>query len=113
MAVIRGERVTLLFEQPGTTDPFGNPTPGEPRKLDVDGVLVAPGASSDVVESNRPDGVRVALTLHLPKTYADGAFDGAVVRGKQYRSVGAPLVWTESNTPTQWNMQQEMEAVDG
>lgn len=113
MAVIRGEAVTLLFEQPGTTDPFGNPTPGEPRKLDVDGVLVAPGASSDVVESNRPDGVRVALTLHMPKAYDGGAFDGAIVRGKQYRSVGAPLVWTESNTPTRWNMQQEMEAVDG
>lgn len=77
-------------------------------------VLVAPGACSDL-DASRPDGARVALTLHFPKSWCGAPLKGARVdlRGRRFRVVGDPVPYTAVNVPGCYNMPVEVEAVDG
>lgn len=77
-------------------------------------VLVAPGACSDL-DASRPEGARVALTLHFPKSWCGASLKGARVdlRGRRFRVVGDPVPYTASNVPGGYNMPVEVEAVDG
>ncbi|MGO3147087.1 MAG: hypothetical protein ACTIJ6_05340 [Leucobacter sp.] len=112
--MIRGETVVVEQELRTGTAP-GNTPIYEWVPETVDDVLVAPGAREDVVDSNRPEGVRVAWTLHFPKTF-NASLRGAriSVRGEEARSViGDPKPYTLANTPTRWHMPVELEAVDG
>lgn len=81
----------------------------------VEDVLVAPGPRDDVIDSNRPDGTKVAWTLHFPKTFNKSLRGARVkVRGDEARLVvGDPKPYTLANTPTRWWMPVELEAVDG
>lgn len=113
--MIVGETVVVHTPQVVGTDPGGAPIYGTPATATVDDVLVAPGARDDVLESNRPEGVRVAWTLHFPKTFA-GSLRGCSVSvrgGDPLRVVGDPQPYTDANTPTRWNRPVELEAVDG
>lgn len=100
------------FEAVGA-DPFGRPTTSEVVQ-EVENVLVCPGASSDVFESNRPDGASVKYTLHFPKTFS-GDLEGAKVevRGNWYDVVGRPDHYTMENTPGDWWMTVEAGGVNG
>ncbi|WP_148042333.1 hypothetical protein [Paraeggerthella hongkongensis] len=81
----------------------------------VEGVLVAPGATSDVAGSARPDGTKVAFTLAFPKGY-DRSLRGCRVsiagEPGEYAVVGDPRPCRE-NCPTKWWMAVEVEACDG
>lgn len=93
----------------------GNTPIYETEKETVDDVLVAPGSRSDVIDSNRPDGVDVQYTLHFPKPY-DSDLTGASisVRGEDPLDVvGSPRPYTLANTPTRWWMPVEVGRVDG
>lgn len=80
----------------------------------VPGVAVAPGATSDVTDSTRPDGTRVALTLGFPKTFTASLRGCRVsVRGKKYAVIGDPQPLTAENVPGSLNRPVEVEAVDG
>lgn len=113
--MIRGERVRV--ERPvdtGETTPGGNAVVewvGE----DVDDVLVAPGPRNDLVESTRPDGVRIAWTLHFPKGYPATLRGARIsVRGQDpCRVVGDPQHYTEANTPGRWSMPVELAGREG
>lgn len=80
----------------------------------VANVVVTPGATSDVLDSTRPDGTRVAFTLGFPKTFAEPLRGCHVlVRGIECAVIGDPQPHTESNVPGPWNYTCEVECVDG
>lgn len=113
--MIVGESVTVRRQTVTGTDPGGGPIYGAPTTEIVHDVLVAPGPREDVVDSNRPDGTRIAWTLHFPKPYATSLRGAEVsVRGGPFRRVvGDPQPYTLANTPTRWWMPVELEDVDG
>lgn len=106
--------VTVLRPNPtGAADPFGAPVEGESVEEAVDGVLVTPGATADL-DPSRPEGVRVAYTVHFPKGY-DKSLRGCsvVIGGKVYRVIGDPKPYMADGTPGPWDMAAEVEVVDG
>lgn len=110
--LLRGQDVEVIHRVDGEPDELGAPTVTERRET-VRNVLVCPGATADVVESMRPDGVVVAYTLAFPKPY-DADLRGAEVeiRGKRYRVIGDPRPCV-GNCPTAWWLRVEVERHDG
>lgn len=120
--MIRGVDVTVTHPTVKTVDNakqldrFGNHVPGTPVTETVHDVLVSPGATSDL-EASRPEGVRVAYTLHFPKSYT-GTLEGATVTLPApwtgvYRVIGDPREYIDANTPTPWHMPVEVEVAHG
>lgn len=114
--MISGTTVTVLRPNFDGFDRFGEPVEVEPTAETVDNVLIAPGATEDL-EASRPDGVRVDLTLHFPKTYNQDLRGCSVVLTGQYSGtysvIGEPKPYMDSNTPTKWHMPVEVVAVHG
>lgn len=80
----------------------------------VDGVLVAPGSTSDLADAIRPHGTTAALTLAFPKTFGKPLRGcRVVVRGRELAVVGDPQPCTAANCPTRWWYTVEVEDVDG
>jgi hypothetical protein len=80
----------------------------------VDDVLIDPMTGGDIVDSNRPDGKRIDLTLHFPKTFTESLECAEVeVRGARYRVIGAPEPYAAANTPTRWNYPVRVVRSDG
>ena len=80
----------------------------------VANVVVTPGATSDVLDSTRPDGTRVAFTLGFPKTFAEPLRGcRVIVRGIECAVIGDPQSYTAGNVPGAWNYTAEVERVDG
>ena len=99
-------------------DRLGMPVDGEPAEDVVEGVLVTPGPTSDM-DASRPDGVTVACTMHLPKSYT-ASVEGCRVMLPEpwheeggYRVVGRPLPYMAANTPGRWNRAAELEVAHG
>lgn len=80
----------------------------------VQNVVVTPGATSDVLDSTRPDGTRVAFTLGFPKTFT-ASLRGCrvIVRGVECAVIGDPHPYTAENVPGAWNYTAEVARVDG
>lgn len=97
----------------GATDPFGAPVEGDPERETVDGVLVTPGATSDL-DATRPEGVSVALTVHFPRGYGK-SLKGCMVEhgGEAYRVIGDPQPYMDAGVPGPWTVPVEVERVDG
>lgn len=75
--------------------------------------VVCPGSTSDL-GAERPNGVRIAYTLHFPKTYKGDLRGCSVeVRGIRYDVVGDPQRTAEAATPGPWNMAVEVARADG
>lgn len=93
-------------------DDLGEPVSASAERVEC-AVVVAPGSTSEL-DASRPNGVRVSLTLHLPKTW-ERPLKGATVelRGRTYRVIGDPQPYTAANVPGPYNMPVEVEAVDG
>lgn len=110
--MIRGETVTVLRPTRAGKDALGMPVEGEPVETAVGNVLVKPGTAAVPGGDNRPDGVTVAYTLYFPDTYT-GELDGCdvVVRGRKCRVVGHPDRYDPH--PTAWNMECEVQRVEG
>lgn len=80
----------------------------------VQNVVVTTGATSDVLDSTRPDGTRVAFTLCFPKTFTAPLRGCRVlVRGIECAVIGDPQPYTAVNVPGAWNYTAEVERVDG
>lgn len=112
-----GVDVDVVMRVQTGTDAFANPT-YEDVPAKVHGVLVAPGSTSDL-DATRPEGVRVAYTLHFPKAFT-GLLDGARVKVPrpdggvdECRVIGSPRPYQGDLTPGPWNLPVEVEAVDG
>ena len=93
-------------------DDLGEPV-GAKTTTETLGVLVCPGATSDLDET-RPYGVTVAYTLHFPKTYTQPLKDCLIdVRGVEYKVIGDPKPYTPENTPGAFNLTVEVTRTDG
>lgn len=114
--MIRGVAVEVLRPTVGAADRFGNPTKGQPTSETVEDVLVSPGATVDL-EAARPEGVKVAYTLHFPKSYAESLEGCSVILpapwAGEYRVVGNPRPYIDANTPTRWHTPVEVEEAHG
>lgn len=106
---------TVIVEEFGEAvkDPYGKPI-HTVFESEVSNVLVSPGTTGDVIESNRTDGVKVAYTLYFPNPYT-GSLEGkrVNVRGEWFNVVGSPRPYNPVTTPTAWNMVVEVVKVDG
>lgn len=112
---MRGEEVTIRTHVQVGTDPYGAPVT-EPQEEAVENVLVAPGSLADLGE-DRPEGVDVAYSLCIPRTYS-GDLEGAEVqvRGEWLRVIGHPDRidgFGGRGCPTDWNMVCEVGTTHG
>lgn len=114
--MFRTATATVLRPGEPSRDRFGNDVPGKASEESVAGVLVVPGATADL-EASRPDGVKVAYTLHFPKSYTAGLDGCEVVLPEPwagtYRVVGDPRPYMGANTPGRWDRAVEVEAAHG
>lgn len=111
-SLIEGETVTIV-RPTVTRDDVGDTTYGEPERDVLDGVAVIPGSTADL-DADRPEGVTIAYTLCLPKTYQKPVRGCWVeVRGERLRVVGDPRPYLASNTPGPWNYTVGVERADG
>lgn len=109
--MISPETVTVISDGLEYDD-LGEPVGGTATETDVSAV-VAPGATGDL-GSDRPEGVKVAYTLHFPKTWTASLRGCKVrVRGELYSVVGDPQAYTAENTPGKWNRPVEVTRTDG
>ena len=84
------------------------------QEATVQNVVVTPGAASDVLDSTRPDGTRVAFTLGFPKSFTAPLRGCRVlVRGIECAVIGDPQPYAAESTPGPWNYTAEVARVDG
>jgi len=113
---MKGRAVSVSLRDRTARDAFGNDAEAYANPVEVGNVIVQRGACEEL-GSERHEGVRVALTLHFPKTWA-GRLRGAKVElsgeyAGTYRVIGDPMPYQPELCPTDWNMPVEVEAVDG
>ena len=108
-----GETVTVITRSKSGVDAFREPVYTRQR-IAVPNVLVAPKTTQDLNGSLRLAGDTSAVELHFPKTFT-GSLAGALVevRGVQYQVDGAPIPYTEANTPLAWWLPVTGVRVDG
>ena len=124
VAMIKGVTVTVKTPKQVMTqdtppkpvlDRFGNATYTYTSET-VNNVLVAPGATQDL-DAARPEGVKVAYTLHFPKSFT-GSLEGCIVTlpapwAGDYRVVGDPHPYIDIDCPTPWHLPAEVEEAHG
>ena len=113
--MIRGETVTVNRPYQTGTDRFENIVYGMTGES-VGNVLIAPG-STELLDASRPEGAKVAYSLHFPKGYT-GSLDGCTVTlpspwSGTYKVIGDPRPYMDANTPTSWDRPVEVEAAHG
>lgn len=112
LGLIAGEAVTVRTPTAGYDEHMEEVVTWD--ETDVENVVVTPGATSDVLDSTRPDGTRVAFTLGFPKSFTAPLRGCRVtVRGIECAVVGDPQPYTAANVPGAWNYTAEVERVDG
>lgn len=113
--MITGE--TVILEKKGTAgvNSMNETVYGDPVLEGIDNVLVDPGATSDLTDSNRTGGSVTTMTLHFPKAYDSYSFKGlrVKVRGVWGEVVGDPSYYTEAATPGTWNYPVEVRFNNG
>ena len=112
--MITGETVEVVSRQKVGTDALNSPVFEWVSEGEVEDVLVAPGSTSDVEGSIRPDGVEVVFSLHWPKADARSLKGKRVkVRGESFAVIGDPRPFTDANTPGRWNRPVQVSEVNG
>lgn len=108
-----GETVTVRTRKQTGVDRYNNAVWADVDET-VGNVLVSPGATTDALESTRPDGVTIDYTLYFPKSYTGTLDHGQVcVRGEWLYVVGAPRPYDLVNCPTSWCMVVEVTRTNG
>lgn len=110
--MISGETVRVAHVSGAVDWTLGEePTYDEP--VDVANVVVVPSTEGES-DHLRPDGVRVAYTLHFPRGYARSLRGAKVtVRGDECRVIGDPRPYTEANVRGPWTMPVQVGRSDG
>lgn len=103
MAMIKGITIKLYKKQQIGTDGFNHPVHEEVYE-EVENVLVTPGASDDIVNTQDLNGKKAVYTLAIPKGDTHDWMDATVeFFGRRWRTFGFPLEGIESNIPLDWN----------
>lgn len=111
VSLILDEEVAVIREA-AALDDLGEPVGSEASREAVR-CVVCPGSTSDL-GAERPNGVRIAYTLHFPKTYKGDLRGCSVeVRGERFSVAGDPMRMSEAATPGPWNMAVEVARADG
>lgn len=112
--MIRGETVEVWAPQAGDPDEFNTPGPVSWHlEATVENALVAPGGTDDLGAA-RPQGDRIDLTIHMPRTHTAALRGKRVrVRGAMYEVRGDPVAYTPENTPGPWDRPVPVVRVDG
>lgn len=112
LGLIAGESVTVRTPAVGYDEHMEEVSSWSGRV--VEGVVVHPGATSDVFDGTRPDGARVAFTLGFPKTFT-ASLRGCrvIVRGVECAVIGDPHPLTAESVPGPWNYTAEVATVHG
>lgn len=111
--MIRGETVYVSVVERGEDDRLGVPSRSHAEPVEVCPVLVVPSTSDDS-SYERPDGMRVAYTLHFPRGYSADLRGALVtVRGVPYKVVGDPHPYSEANVRGPWTMPVQVVRADG
>lgn len=111
--MFRGETVTVETKVVAGKDTHGNAV-YELISADVSNVLIAVGATTEVADGNRENGVKVVYKLYFPKTFG-GSLEGARINvyGEWFDVIGDPRPWLNPMTPTEWNRVVEVTAYHG
>ncbi len=111
-------RTIKLLRPVYVVDRFNNRVADGYTEEVVHNVLIQPGKSIDL-GPDRPDGEKVDLTLHFPKSYDGAPLSGCLVElpGSyaslgRLRVVGEPVKY-EYDCPTKWNMSVGLEVSHG
>ena len=91
---MRGETITLIHRVKAGEDPGGGII-WDTSEETVEDVLIQDGSQSNSTDPIRPDGIRTAKTIHMPRAWP-------------YRSP-----YTGGMTPTRWNLTVELAATRG
>ena len=116
MGRIKGETISVALRKSASRDSFGNELKDWDKAQDVSNVLIVPG-KCEQLDATRPEGVKVALTLHFPKSWTSDLRGAKVTLTGRYAGtymvIGEPMPYMDANTPNDWDMPVEVEAVDG
>ena len=105
--------VVEVFRPSHATDAHGNQVKSNEASEQVENVLPAPVSTADL-GAERPDGVRIDMVFHFPKSYTQSLKDCHIVyRGTRFRVVGNPQPYLLELTPGAWNRAVEAVEVDG
>lgn len=106
---MRGETITLIHRVKAGEDPGGGII-WNTREEQVDDVLIQDGSQSNSTDPTRPDGIRTAKTIHMPRAWPYRSLRGAKARidGVEYTVIGDPRPYTGGITPTRWNLTVEL-----
>ena len=107
--------VDVRLPKASSPDPFMSDTGAYSEPVTVEGALVAPGATDDV-GPERPEGVSVDYTVHVPRSF-DSPLRGAQVKvdGEWLDVVGDPRAYPDAALPSwfPWNRKCEVGHVSG
>ena len=111
---MKGETITLIHRTPAGHDPGGGII-WDTEQETVEDVLIQDGSLSNLTDGIRPDGIRVAKTIHMPPAWPYRSLRGAkaVIDGVAYTVIGDPRPYTGGITPTRWNLTVELAATRG
>ena len=110
--MIKGITVTLYERLQSGTDPFGEPVYTE-TQTPVDGVLVTPTASEEVVTELQVYGRRSVYELCIPKGDSHDWENRKVgFFGQVFRSFGPVTEYIEANVPLRWNRKVKVERIE-
>lgn len=92
---MRGETITLIHRVKAGEDPGGGII-WNTREEQVDDVLIQDGSQSNSTDPIRPDGIRTAKTIHMPRAWPYRSLRGAKARidGVEYTVIGDPRPYT-------------------
>ena len=107
--MIKGIKVTLYEKKETGTDPFGHPV-YEEMPVDVENVLVAPSATTEVLDVLNITGKKAVYDIAIPKgddhTWKDCRID---FFGESWRVFGLPKQGIDENVPGRWNQRWMVE----
>lgn len=111
--MLKGDTVIVEAKVKTGKDAHENPV-YETVETTVGGVLIAPGPTTDLPDSNRPEGVTVAYSIYWPKTFNESLRGKRVkINGGWYDVIGDPKPWEYPPPPTGWHMVSEVTATHG
>ncbi len=112
--MLNGEGVTIT-RKTKDYDEFGDAVEAVETEH-VDNVLFGSPSTSDLAESDRPDGFTAQYVLCFPKSFTGSLRGCTVIRdsdGSTYKVAGDPMPLPPDKCPTRWNREATVGVCDG